>query len=93
MNTNNNVIKTQHVPVTVNKKVIVVLIAFLFLGALVSAFIFGQYISNLNSPKIVQVHEVFSDINGDGKPDLIVYGEVIMNTGQANFPSSQANNK
>jgi len=38
-----------------------------------------------SNPNVVQVENVFADINGDGTPDLIVKGSVILNTGQTNF--------
>ena len=42
-------------------------------------------LSTMTNPNVVQVENVFADVNGDGTPDLIVKASVILNTGQTNF--------
>jgi hypothetical protein len=40
-----------------------------------------------------QVQNVFVDVNGDGMQDLLLSGEVIINTGSANFPVQPTNSQ
>jgi hypothetical protein len=47
--------------------------------------------SSVYVPQAVEVHNVFVDINDDGKPDLLVSGQVILNSASsADFLASQA---
>lgn len=36
----------------------------------------------------IKIHNVFADINNDGKPDLILSADVVMNKGATNFLNS-----
>jgi len=41
--------------------------------------------SNSNALETVDINQMFVDVNGDGRIDLIVKGLVVLNTGQLNF--------
>jgi len=61
------------------------LAVFMFL-LLVSVCVFQ--IMKVNQPEIVKVENIFADVNGDGTLDIILKGNVILNSSssqQANF--------
>ena len=61
------------------------LAVFIFL-LLVSVCVFQ--IMKVNQPEIVKVENIFADVNGDGTLDIILKGNVILNSSssqQANF--------
>lgn len=77
--------------VTPNKKgtlvKVLIVCAFVFAG-LFCAYKLGVAASQ--NPQATNIENVFSDVNGDGKLDLIVSGVVILNTEQnSNFLASQ----
>ena len=81
-----------HAPAPVKKKksklnnwligILVVLILAMFVGA----YLVGR---NSATMPVTHVTNVFVDVNGDGKPDLILNADILLNTGQSSFPTSQ----
>jgi hypothetical protein len=66
---------------TKSSKVMFIIISVLIV--VIALFGYQFSLSNIQSKKI---ENVFVDVNGDGLSDLILRGEVIINTGQPNFP-------
>jgi hypothetical protein len=66
------------------------LVVFLIIGFI---FVFGLGIfaatSLTQQPDVRQIQNVFSDVNGDGKLDLILDAKVILNVDSLDFPLSQ----
>jgi len=60
------------------------LAVFMFL-LLVSSCVFQ--IMRINQPEIVKVENIFADVNGDGVLDIILKGDIILNSSsqQTNF--------
>jgi hypothetical protein len=75
--TENNVIEKNNTGI---KVMLFIILVGLFVGM---GFYIGQ--GSVDTPNIVNVENVFADVNGDGLPDLIVKGSVILNTEQTNF--------
>ena len=59
-----------------------VLALFMFL-VLLSLCVFLMTMAN--QPDIIKVENIFADVNGDGVLDIIVKGDVILNTSSQNF--------
>jgi hypothetical protein len=58
----------------------------------VSAYTVSFYYETFVKPTVIpttNVQNVFVDLNGDGRIDLIITGDVIFNDGSPNFPSAQ----
>ena len=77
--------------ITPNKKgtlVKILIIAVFIIAGLICAYKMG--VANSQNPQATNINNVFADVNQDGKLDLIVSGQVILNTEQnANFLASQ----
>jgi hypothetical protein len=81
-----------HAPAPIKKKkskmsnwftgILIVLVLAMFVGA----YIVGR---NSTAMPVTRVTNVFVDVNGDGKPDLILNADIILNNGQSSFPTSQ----
>ena len=75
--------KSQNGESTKSNKGVLIVVFFIFVALVgFTAFQMGLYNSQSN---ITQIQNVFADVNGDGKLDLIVNGDIIFNTEQANF--------
>jgi len=87
-NSNNNGIKTESIPNKKGNLIKILIIAVFMIAGLFCAYKVGAYMTK--NPQATNISNVFVDINGDGKPDLIVNAEVILNTDQsASFLASQ----
>jgi|GEM_PF-5692291 len=71
------------------KVVIVIIVVMAVIGAGVIGLSYGR---SLNQQTVTHVEQVFADVNGDGTLDLILKGDVIINTGQSNLATSQLSN-
>lgn len=67
--------------------VVLVLMAIVVVG--VGGTIYGK---SLNQQTVTHIEQVFADVNDDGILDLILTGDVILNTGQQNLAVSQLSN-
>ena len=88
MNTNNSTVEAKN---NVSKKgtlIKILIVAFFIAGGLFFAYRLG--VSSTQNPQATNISDVFADVNNDGKPDLIVSAQVILNTDQnASFLASQ----
>ena len=74
----------QEVAVKETNKIVIILLICAFI--IVLGF-FAWAVIKLNAtPEMVQVSNIFIDVNGDGTLDYIYKADVILNTGQKNFP-------
>lgn len=71
-----------------NKKFAVILIVICFAMVTFLTLKIGMSLANAQT---IPISNVFADVNGDGKLDLIVNANVILNQGQENFLVSQKN--
>ncbi len=71
------------------KIVVVVLVLMAIVAVGIGGTIYGK---SLNQQTVIHVEQVFADVNNDGILDLILTGDVILNTGQQNLAVSQLSN-
>lgn len=92
MNANtNNVIKTESIPNKKGDLVKILVIAVFMIAGLFCAYKAGVYMTK--NPQSTNISNVFVDVNGDGKQDLIVNAEVILNSDQtSNLLANQIQN-
>lgn len=74
--------KPEDVKKTTN--LVVIVLAGAFIIAL--AFFFVTLVQLQSAPQMVTINNIFIDVNGDGSLDYIYKADVILNTGQTNFP-------
>lgn len=72
------------------KGVIVVLVIMALIGVGIGGAYLGQL--SVDQPVITHVEQVFVDIDGDGKLDLVLKADVVLNTGNQNLAVSQLSN-
>lgn len=60
---------------------------------LIAVFLVFYLTSCSDSIQKTTVNNVFVDVNADGLTDLVLTGEVILNTGNTNFPVQPTNNQ
>ena len=81
-----------HAPAPIKKKKsklknwLAVIVVLVIIGMLVLAYVAGR---NFTTMPVTHITNSFVDVNGDGKPDFILNADVILNTGQVSFPTSQ----
>lgn len=81
-----------HAPAPIKKKKnnlknwLAVVCVLIVVVALIIAYTAGR---NSTTMPATHITNVFTDVNGDGKPDLILNADIILNNGQSSFPTSQ----
>jgi len=80
-----------HAPAPIKKKKSFIgwyigILIVLLLAVAVASYAMGQ---KATSFPVTHISQIFADVNGDGKMDLILNADVIINNGQVSFPVSQ----
>ena len=68
------------------KNWLVIVCVLIVVAALIGSYVFGRNSATL---PVTHITNVFVDVNGDGRPDLILNADIILNNGQSSFPTSQ----
>lgn len=72
-----------------NKTAKTLLIVFVVLVIATIGIFTEVYLPSITKQETVKIHNLFIDVNNDGRPDLIVSGEVILDKGNSQSFLSQ----